>query len=242
MTATDLVYYGVFLGWSVLLFGVVRELVWWWSRASLTTEIEERREPTLELFRSTEVAAGSRPVQATSVETHVVETPPPTEQHRQLATSTVTEPRASEPSSLQSTDPADKPSKHLTADGRDKFKMSKQEYHAYLDSRMLTCSPTGDYPSSHAEYNSFRDSDEWRKAARAFRALLKEKNEPNRCSFPGCGATPVHIDHIRPVIRFWSKRLDLSNFQLMCNKHKWEKGNKIETDFRPEHWRRWFDN
>jgi hypothetical protein len=76
MTATDLVYYGVFLGWSVLLFGVVRELVWWWSRASLTTEIEERREPTLELFRSTEVAAGSRHVQVTFVETHVVETPP----------------------------------------------------------------------------------------------------------------------------------------------------------------------
>jgi hypothetical protein len=72
--------------------------------------------------------------------------------------------------------------------------------------------------------------------------IAKEKKEPNRCLFPGCGAAPAHIDHIRPVIRFWSKRLDLSNFQLMCNKHKWEKGNKVETDFRPEDWRRWFDN
>jgi hypothetical protein len=47
--------------------------------------------------------------------------------------------------------------------------------------------------------------------------------------------TPANIDRIKPLVRFWSKRLEPSNFQLLCDRDIREKGNKVETDFRSEH-------
>jgi hypothetical protein len=230
MSATDLLCYGILLGWSVLVVGVAREIVAWWPRPVSRIDSKEKKEPTLEPPRRTEIVASPQVVQTKYGEdARVLEILRPVQKHQR----STNEPGAA--------DAHDKPSKHLTSDGRDRFKLSKQEYHTDLDSRMLTCSPSRDYPPSHAEYISFRNSDDWKKAARAFRDLLKEKNEPNRCLFSGCGMTPANIDHIKPLVRFWSKRLEPSNFQLLCERHIREKGNTVETDFRPDHWRRWFD-
>lgn len=53
-----------------------------------------------------------------------------------------------------------------------------------------------------------------------------------------CGATPgdgakIHVDHIKPIRRFWHLRLDPNNLQVLCEPCNMGKGSWDETDFRP---------
>ena len=59
-----------------------------------------------------------------------------------------------------------------------------------------------------------------------------------------CGAAPGHtgsggkptkivVDHIKPISRYWTLRLDPENLQILCDECNQGKGNWDETDFRP---------
>lgn len=85
----------------------------------------------------------------------------------------------------------------------------------------------------------FYESYEWRKLR--YEILLKNGK---RCSC--CGATPeqgifLHVDHIKPLRKYWSLRLDPTNLQVLCEVCNHGKGNWDETDHRDaelvEYWR-----
>lgn len=53
-----------------------------------------------------------------------------------------------------------------------------------------------------------------------------------------CGATPgnsvvIHVDHIKPISKYWELRLDPENLQVLCNTCNKGKGAWDETDYRP---------
>ena len=61
------------------------------------------------------------------------------------------------------------------------------------------------------------------------------KNKKRRCCC--CGATPesgaqIVVDHIKPVRRYWSLRLNQSNLQVLCNDCNMGKSSTDETDWR----------
>jgi 5-methylcytosine-specific restriction endonuclease McrA len=55
-----------------------------------------------------------------------------------------------------------------------------------------------------------------------------------------CGTTEgaMHVDHIKPLRKYWHLRLDRNNMQVLCDECNHGKGNWDETDFRsgPCHW------
>lgn len=58
-----------------------------------------------------------------------------------------------------------------------------------------------------------------------------------RCEL--CGATaapgaPLNVDHITPLSRDWSRRLDATNLQVLCGPCNHGKLNRDSTDFRPK--------
>jgi 5-methylcytosine-specific restriction endonuclease McrA len=74
---------------------------------------------------------------------------------------------------------------------------------------------------------------EWRQVRYDF---LKEKGRRCQC----CGRTPeqdgvrIVVDHILPLRRFWSSRLDPGNLQLLCDDCNQGKGSRDTTDWRPK--------
>lgn len=51
-----------------------------------------------------------------------------------------------------------------------------------------------------------------------------------------CGATNkvIHVDHIKPLRKYWHLRLESTNLQVLCEECNHGKGNWDETDFRPK--------
>lgn len=51
-----------------------------------------------------------------------------------------------------------------------------------------------------------------------------------------CGTTKgeMHVDHIKPVRKYWELRLDPDNLQVLCDECNHGKGNWDETDFRDQ--------
>jgi 5-methylcytosine-specific restriction endonuclease McrA len=43
----------------------------------------------------------------------------------------------------------------------------------------------------------------------------------------------INVDHIKPLRKYWSLRLDFDNLQVLCSDCNHGKGNWDETDFRP---------
>jgi 5-methylcytosine-specific restriction endonuclease McrA len=84
-------------------------------------------------------------------------------------------------------------------------------------------------------------SDKYRRfySSRAFRAAryayLKKLPRPLRCMC--CGATAKHarlcVDHRIPLKRDWTRRLDQTNFQLLCTDCNLAKASTDTTDWRP---------
>jgi len=84
--------------------------------------------------------------------------------------------------------------------------------------------------------NQFYLSWEWRTLRME---VLKERGARCEC----CGASPLHkdmngdpvkicVDHIKPLSRFWDKRLDKTNLQILCDECNMGKGAWDETDWR----------
>jgi 5-methylcytosine-specific restriction endonuclease McrA len=80
-------------------------------------------------------------------------------------------------------------------------------------------------------FAAFYRSRAWRAARYAF---IKVQPKPLRCS--ACGATArdarICVDHIEPIKKNWARRLDKSNFQLLCNDCNLAKASRDQTDFR----------
>lgn len=79
----------------------------------------------------------------------------------------------------------------------------------------------------------FYISDEWRK----LRARVLEKY---KCKCMMCGRSPrdhgivVHVDHIEPRSKRPDLQLDFKNLQLLCDDCNLGKGNRFNTDWRPD--------
>ena len=56
----------------------------------------------------------------------------------------------------------------------------------------------------------------------------------NRCELCGSHDGPWHADHIVPVSKDWSKRLDPNNIQILCRDCNYGKSNLHNTDWRKD--------
>lgn len=80
-------------------------------------------------------------------------------------------------------------------------------------------------------YEEFYQSWGWK---RLRYAVVKERGRRCEC----CGATPengirIVCDHIKPIRKYWSLRLDRGNIQILCDDCNMGKGSHDETDWRP---------
>jgi 5-methylcytosine-specific restriction endonuclease McrA len=96
--------------------------------------------------------------------------------------------------------------------------------------------PVADDPAaepSHAERSRiFYASGAWKRLR--YEAL---KLHGARCQVCGRGAADgikLHIDHVVPLSKDWSKRLDLNNLQVMCEDDNLGKSNRDQIDWRPK--------
>lgn len=81
-------------------------------------------------------------------------------------------------------------------------------------------------------YKKFYRSRAWRAARYQY---LKSQPQPLRCAC--CGATSqdvrLAVDHIVPIKKDWSRRLDPTNFQVLCAADcNLGKGSHDETDWK----------
>jgi 5-methylcytosine-specific restriction endonuclease McrA len=84
-----------------------------------------------------------------------------------------------------------------------------------------------------AASDDFYESVEWR----TLRVRVLEKYE---CKCMMCGRSPkrhgivIHVDHIKPISKSPHLCLEFNNLQLLCEDCNLGKGNKYQTDWRPE--------
>lgn len=86
-------------------------------------------------------------------------------------------------------------------------------------------------PSQDA-ITAFYESWEWKRLR-----YQHIKDRRRRCEC--CGQTPddgvrIVVDHINPIRRFWDRRLDPNNLQLLCDDCNQGKGSRDTTDWRSE--------
>jgi len=83
---------------------------------------------------------------------------------------------------------------------------------------------------SQTARNRFYRSFEWKKLRYA--TLLRYGR---RCMCCGSMDGPFHVDHIKPIRKYWNLRLDPENTQVLCDGCNYGKGSWDETDFREKH-------
>jgi len=81
--------------------------------------------------------------------------------------------------------------------------------------------------SSDSKIKAFYISFEWRKLRYA--TLLRFDR---KCMCCGNENEIIHVDHIKPIRRFWHLRLDPENVQVLCELCNHGKGSWDESDFR----------
>lgn len=86
---------------------------------------------------------------------------------------------------------------------------------------------------TQAMIDAFYASWEWKRLRYEF---LRDKARRCVC----CGRTPdhgiaIHVDHIKPIRRYWAFRLSGSNLQVLCDDCNRGKGSHDETDWREFH-------
>lgn len=74
---------------------------------------------------------------------------------------------------------------------------------------------------------SFYQTEEWKLLSEQM--LLKYGRVCMRCKTT---RGPMHVDHIKPVRKYWKLRLDSNNLQILCAGCNYNKGNRDETDYR----------
>jgi HNH endonuclease len=77
--------------------------------------------------------------------------------------------------------------------------------------------------------NQFYLSFEWR---RLRYTILR--NYAAKCMLCNRTDLPLHVDHIKPLRKYWVLRLEYSNLQVLCEECNHGKGNWDETDWRPQ--------
>jgi 5-methylcytosine-specific restriction endonuclease McrA len=77
--------------------------------------------------------------------------------------------------------------------------------------------------------------------SRAYRAAryqfwCRQEERPVRCRACGVTAAQARLvcDHIVPIKKDWSRRLDQSNFQILCNDCNLAKASSDQTDWRTD--------
>lgn len=86
---------------------------------------------------------------------------------------------------------------------------------------------------SRKNNEDFYKSEEWLE----LRVRVLEKYE---CKCMMCGRSPklhgviIHVDHIKPRSKFPDLSLEITNLQLLCAACNKGKGNKYDTDWRPD--------
>lgn len=76
----------------------------------------------------------------------------------------------------------------------------------------------------------FYSSYEWRKLR--YKILQRDGAQCSLCgALPGNGIV-MNVDHIKPLRKYWTIRLDPKNLQVLCNECNHGKGNWDETDWR----------
>lgn len=78
-----------------------------------------------------------------------------------------------------------------------------------------------------AKLNRFYQSYDWRQIR--YIAIKKSKG---RCMACNRADLPLHVDHIQSLRKHWSRRLDITNLQVLCEECNHGKGNWDETDWR----------
>lgn len=58
------------------------------------------------------------------------------------------------------------------------------------------------------------------------------KKYKGRCMACNRSDLPLHVDHIKPLRKYWSLRLDINNLQILCQDCNYGKGNWDEHDWR----------
>lgn len=114
----------------------------------------------------------------------------------------------------------------LASKGTHKIKRAIKKAEAKAIKLLPECEP----PYTRQAYQRFITSDEWRSARyQAIRTL------GNKCL--ACGRSPkdgvkIHVDHIEPCSKNWSRRLDQDNLQVLCDDCNLGKSNLFKDDWR----------
>lgn len=77
---------------------------------------------------------------------------------------------------------------------------------------------------AHAFYESYA----WRKLR--YQVLIEFGR---KCMCCGTEEGIMHVDHVKPLRKYWDLRLDRDNLQVLCDECNHGKGNWDETDWRP---------
>jgi hypothetical protein len=78
---------------------------------------------------------------------------------------------------------------------------------------------------------SFYSSEEW--ARLRYETLKKSDGQCECCGARGNEGRVLVVDHIVPLSKDWSRRLDPTNLQVLCRRCNWGKGGRDWTDWRP---------
>ena len=121
----------------------------------------------------------------------------------------------------------DEPRKGLSVDARTALESVRETMRSRQSAGQKARADAG-------KFARFYRSRAWRAARYVF---LKTQPRPLRCKC--CGATAAHarlvVDHIVAIKRNWSRRLDQTNLQLLCNDCNLAKASSDSTDWRPPH-------
>lgn len=82
---------------------------------------------------------------------------------------------------------------------------------------------------SEHDAQQFYKSYEWRKVR--YGVILKYGRT---CMCCGNSGSTIHVDHIKPLRKFWDLRLEPTNLQILCAECNHGKGSWDQTDWRPE--------
>lgn len=84
-------------------------------------------------------------------------------------------------------------------------------------------------PRCRVDRNKFYQSLEWKKLRYA---TLKKYGGKCQCCGVSSEDTQLHVDHIKPISKYWALRLDPDNVQVLCRDCNWGKLNIDQTDWR----------